>query len=153
MRDIKFLNKFCIINKSSYEIYNLYKRNVYISSYYLNDYFINYLGIEPYTIEYDLSDSKFNWEILTSYFHLINCQLMYYPRNSMRDFYDNYNNNLLSTVEKFDIKTNDPFNPKTNLIKLKKIYLNNYLNRERLYALRYLNKCRKINKYIYSIIF
>lgn len=148
--NIIFLNKFRVLNKSSYEVYKLYKRDIYINSYYLNDYFIDYLGLEYDYMKDEISTDKFNWKIIVQYFDLINLQINYYHIRKSNIYMDS----LLSLDEKFNSKANDPFNPKRNLIKLKKIYINSYyLNRERIFALRKLNTCKRDNKYIYSIIF
>lgn len=148
LKEKLFLTKYKVLNKSSLKLFNLYKRNIFINGNYLKDYFY-YLGIELDSLKKDLSIDKFNCKTIILYFETIFLNLDWYHIRKK----NLVNNNLLSINDKLLLKSNDRFSPYYSSLKIKKLYLNTALENERLHLLRNLNKCRRTNKYLYSIIF
>lgn len=148
--DTLFLQKFKLINKSSLNLYNLYKRNIIVNGNLLQKYFYH-LGIDYDIVksDFDIINQKFHWNTLSYYFNLFYLQLDWYLLKKFKIL----NNSLLSKEEQIRVKYNDPFHPTYAVHKLRKRFKDLPLTVFQRYLLRTLNRCKRDNKYLYSIIF
>ena len=148
-KNIEFLFIFKSINKISYDLFKLYKREKYLTGYGLCKC-LEYVGLDDSEfVKQDLTvlgENKFNWSIISEYFEII---------IDFGDIFDiNQSHKIMKTEnERKTYYKEDIYSPQYRLFILKeKFATDNIMKAQWNSTIRKLNWYKNNKKFIYNLI-